>query len=68
MGGEAQEPEEEPSRFGAFAVLGVAAIIVAGGYWLVTDLMEANRYAKCAAARHRNCDRLDYYNPPATRP
>ena len=45
---------------GALAV----AVIVALGIWLVDELAESVRYSKCAAARHRNCDVIDYRKAP----
>jgi hypothetical protein len=45
---------------GALAV----AVIVGLGIWLVNEMADSARYSKCAAARHRNCDQLDYRREP----
>lgn len=45
---------------GAIAVVGIVAL----GVWLVNELADASRYSKCAAARHRNCDGIDYRSVP----
>lgn len=44
------------------------AIIVGLGFWLVDELADSAKYAKCASARHRNCDSIDYRSAPAPQP
>ena len=48
---------------GAVAV----AVIVGLGIWLVNEMADSARYSKCAAARHRNCDQIDYRKDPPPR-
>jgi len=50
----------------AATVGGIVAIVVvvALGIWLADELSESAKYSKCAAARHRNCDTIDYRAPP----
>jgi len=45
---------------GAVAVIAVIGL----GIWLVGELADSIKYSKCAAARHRNCDTIDYRSPP----
>jgi hypothetical protein len=62
-----EQGEGEHKGPGLGATLGgviVAAALIAGGIWLVNELADSARYAKCAAARHRNCDAIDYRSAP----
>lgn len=45
---------------GAVVVLAIVAL----GVWLVDELADSVKYSKCAAARHRNCDAIDYRAAP----
>ncbi len=58
--------EEEQGSLGG-TIAGALAIvaIIALGIWLVGGLSDSNRYAQCAAARHRNCDNIDFRKEPA---
>jgi uncharacterized membrane protein len=62
------KPEHDPEggRSLAATIGGVVAVaaIVALGIWLVNELADSVKYSKCAAARHRNCDSIDYRAPP----
>ncbi|HEY7609608.1 MAG TPA: hypothetical protein VIF14_10295 [Alphaproteobacteria bacterium] len=44
-------------------VLVLVAVVVLG-VWLADELAESVRYSKCAGARHRNCDQIDYRSAP----
>jgi len=62
-----QESGEDEKRSGLAATIGGAAALVAIvvlGIWLANELADSVRYQKCAAARHRNCDTIDYRSPP----
>ncbi len=58
--------EEEHGRGWGATLAGALAVvaIVALGIWLVNEMADAAKYSKCAAARHRNCDSIDYRMPP----
>ena len=58
--------EEEGGRGWGATLAGVLAVaaIVALGIWLVNEMADAAKYSKCAAARHRNCDSIDYRAAP----
>ena len=61
------ESGEDEKGSGLAATLGGAVALVAIvvlGVWLANELAESVRYQKCAAARHRNCDTIDYRTPP----
>jgi len=45
---------------GALAVIAIVAL----GVWLADEMSSAAKYSKCAAARHRNCDAIDYRKDP----
>lgn len=63
-----EKGDEEGRGLGAtIGGLLVLIIIVAVGFWLVDELAESARYSKCAAARHRNCDTIDYRAPNSQR-
>jgi hypothetical protein len=56
--------DERGSGWGATLGGVLAAVaIVALGIWLVNEMADSAKYAKCAAARHRNCDTIDYRAP-----
>ena len=67
-----REPDGGPEEGrGAGATLGglvVAILLVLAGIWLVNEMADNARYARCAAARHRNCDQIDYRSAPAPDP
>ena len=57
---------EEGGRWGATLGGAVAVIaVIALGIWLMDELADNVRYAKCAQARHRNCDAIDYRSAPS---
>ncbi|MGH7003918.1 MAG: hypothetical protein ACREIP_08225 [Alphaproteobacteria bacterium] len=60
------DPNDDRRGTGA-TISGVLVLVplVAGGIWLVNEMAETARYSKCAAARHRNCDGIDYHSAPA---
>jgi uncharacterized membrane protein len=57
---------DDHGRSWAATLGGVLAVIaiVALGVWLVNELADSAKYSKCAAARHRNCDSIDYRAAP----
>ena len=62
-----RESGEDEKGSGLAATIGGAVALVAIvvlGIWLANELAESVRYQKCAAARHRNCDTIDYRTPP----
>jgi len=60
------EGDDGRNRLAATIGGGIALVLIVGlGIWLVNELADAARYSKCAAARHRNCDSIDYRNAPA---
>jgi hypothetical protein len=63
---ETPEGEHEGGRSLAATIGGAVAIvaIVVLGIWLVNELADSIKYSKCAAARRRNCDTIDYRSPP----
>jgi hypothetical protein len=59
------EDDEGGNRVGATIGGAIVVLVVVGlGYWLVEELAENARYAKCAAMRQRNCDKIDYRERP----
>jgi hypothetical protein len=65
MSGNGGDGDEEGRGLGAtVGGLVVVIVLVLAGIWLVNELAESARYSKCAAARHRNCDTIDYRAPP----
>lgn len=54
------EPDAGSNLGGIIALI----VLVAGGIWLVNELADSARYSKCAAARHCNCDGIDYRPAP----
>jgi hypothetical protein len=57
----------EEGRGGMGSTLAGALVliaVVALGIWLADELAESVRYSKCAGARHRNCDQIDYRTVP----
>ena len=58
--------EDEGGRSLAATIGGALAVVavVALGIWLVNELADSVKYSKCAAARHRNCDPIDYRSAP----
>jgi uncharacterized membrane protein len=63
---EKPDGDQEGGRSLAATIGGAVAIvaIVALGIWLVNELADSVKYSKCAAARHRNCDTIDYRSSP----
>jgi hypothetical protein len=59
------EDDEGGNRVGATIGGAIVVLVVVGlGYWLVEELAENARYAKCAAMRQPNCDKIDYRERP----
>jgi hypothetical protein len=66
MSGDRNGGDDGGSRLaGTIAGALAAAVIVGLGIWLVNEMADSARYSKCAAARHRNCDQIDYRAAPA---
>jgi hypothetical protein len=65
MGSDQDGGEEGGSRLAGTIGGAVAVAVVVGlGIWLVNEMADSARYSKCAAARQRNCDQLDYRKDP----
>jgi len=59
------DDDDSGNRLGATIGGLIVLIVVVGlGYWLVEELADNARYAKCAAMRQRNCDSIDYRSAP----
>jgi hypothetical protein len=59
------EDDDGRNRLAATIGGGIALVLIVGlGIRLVNELADAARYSKCAAARHRNCDDINYRTAP----
>jgi hypothetical protein len=55
------EGDERQGSLGGNLLAALAAAGIIGlGIWLVVEMDRAAKYEKCVAARHKNCDGVQY--------
>ncbi len=61
-------PEDGPNHGATIGGILILILLVAGGVWLLNEMSDNARYARCIAARHHNCDGVDYRTTPSEQP